>query len=219
MTRLAARLVTALATAGVLTLTATGCGTGTPPPSGPTTPTASTTAASPAVPTVTTSGSASAAPAPPTTDPAIIFAADGIGPYIIGTQLSELQGRALVTGVFESQLCADSKGAAATGRYAGVISLSFTAGRLVSVHTTSDTLVTPSGAKVGMSLADAQSLYGGRGTLITSTAGASKALVVRVTATALAVVLFLDPTNTKVASMSGGEAERLESAARAGEGC
>jgi hypothetical protein len=42
---------------------------------------------------------------------------------------------------------------------------------------------------------------------------------VRVPASTLAVVAFLDPTNTTVASMSGGEADRLETAARTGEGC
>lgn len=218
MTRTAARLLMALAAAGTLTLTATGCGTGTPPPSGTPTPTASTAIASPTAPTVNASGSAMASPTPPPTDPATVFAADGIGPYVIGTQLSELQGRSLVTGVVDSQSCAGSMGAVATGRYAGVISLTFTAGRLVSVHTTSDTLVTPAGAKVGTPLADAQALYGGRGTLIASPSG-TKAVAIRVTATALGVVLFLDPTNTKVASMSGGEADRLETTARTGQGC
>lgn len=218
MTRITARLRTALCTAAALTLAATGCGTGTPPPSGTPTPTASTPAASLARPTVTASGTPTASPTPPPTDAATIFAADGVGPYIIGTALTELQGRGLVTGIADSPLCVDSKSATATAPYAGVVSLSFAAGRLVSIHTASDTLVTPSGVRVGLPLADVQARYGGRGTVLTSTGG-TKSLVVRVTATTLALVLTFDPATAKVSSMSGGEADRLETAARTGEGC
>ena len=47
----------------------------------------------------------------------------------------------------------------------------------------------------------------------------NKAYSVRVPATQLALVFFLDQTNTTVTSMSGGEAQPLEDAARTGEGC
>jgi hypothetical protein len=177
----------------------------------------------PTTPAATPSGGGSPSPSPsappsPTADPATVFAADGIGPYVIGTSLADLQGRALVTGISESPLCDDAKGAEATGRFAGQITLSFRADRLTAVTTNSTTLVTPSGARVGMTLAQLQAVYGGRGTLITGTLG-NKAFVVRVIGSGLGIVFYLDATNTRVAAMSGGEAAPLEDAARVGEGC
>jgi hypothetical protein len=205
------RRAAVVATVGLFGLLAAGCGGGEDlPPTGSTTPAGPST---PATVTATTTPGPTASPTP-TTDPAIVFAADGIGPYIIGRMLSDLP----VTGVFESELCTDSKGAEGTGRYAGQLSFSFIGNRLVAVHTTSTTLVTPSGARVGMTIDQIEGIYGSRGTLITGTLG-NKAFIVRVPASGLAIVFFLDPSNTRVASMSGGEAQRLEDAARAGEGC
>jgi hypothetical protein len=147
-----------------------------------------------------------------------VFAADGIGPYIVGIGLSELQTRSLVTGVFESPHCMDVKGADATGRYARQVTLTFKGGRLTAVHSTSTSLVTPSGARVGMTLTQLQAVYGSRGTLISGVLG-NQAYIVRVMGSGLAIVFFLDSANTRVASMSGGEATPLEEAARVGEGC
>lgn len=214
MARSIRRSTLGAAALGLVILMTAGCGRDADPPAGPAAgATSSVTPAASASP----SPSVTAAPSPsPTVDPAIVFAADGIGDYIIGKTLSELSGK--LTGIVESELCADSKGAEATGRYAGQLTFSFYRDRLVSVHTTSTALVTPSGAKVGMTLRQVQDIYGSRGTLITGTLG-NKAFIVRVPASGLAVVFFLDPTNTRVASMSGGEAQRLEDAARAGEGC
>ena len=209
---LATLAAVALASAG------TGCGTGTPPPRATSTPSGSTPVTSSTASRVTVSESVPASPTPPPTDPATVFAADGIGRYLIGGQLANLQAQGLLAGVTQSPTCFGAASAAATGIYAGVITLSFLSGRLVWIRTASDTLVTPAGAKVGMSLVDAQTLYGSRGTLITSTSG-SKVFVVRVSATALALALSLDSTNTRVTSISGGEAERLEMAARLGDTC
>jgi hypothetical protein len=211
-----ARLTTVLAAAGLVILLGSACTKGSPTPTGSTTP--GTTPAAGAKASPSAGASATPSPTPPPTDPATVFAADGIGPYLIGTQLTELEGRSLVASVVDSPLCVDTKVANATGRYATQVTLTFTAGRLVWIHTISTDLVTPSGVKVGMPLTDVQTIYGSRGTLITSTKG-PKGLVVRVPASTLAVVAFLDPTNTTVASMSGGEADRLETAARTGEGC
>jgi hypothetical protein len=185
------------------------------PPGGTTAPGVS---PSPSTPAASTGPSASASPTPPPTDPAIVFAADGIGAYVIGTPQSDLQARALITEVQESQLCSAVVVAKGSGRYASTITLTFRSGRLSAVHTASDTLITPSGAKVGLPLADLQGIYGARGTLINGTAG-NKAFSVRVPASALAIVFYLDETNTRVRSMSAGEAQALEDAARTGEGC
>jgi hypothetical protein len=185
------------------------------PPGGTTAPGGSPTASPPAV---SSSPSVSPSPTPPPTDPAIVFAADGIGAYVIGTTQSDLQARGLITDVEESLLCDTVFIAKGTGRYATTITLTFRSGRLSAVHTASDTLITPSGARVGLPLADIQGIYGARGTLINGSAG-NKAFSVRVPASALAIVFYLDETNTRVKSMSGGEAQALEDAARVGEGC
>jgi hypothetical protein len=42
---------------------------------------------------------------------------------------------------------------------------------------------------------------------------------VRVPTSILGIVFYLDASNTTVASISGGNAQDLEEAARAGEGC
>ncbi|HEX6871497.1 MAG TPA: hypothetical protein VF163_10405 [Micromonosporaceae bacterium] len=199
-------------TAGLIAALATGCSRGSdqPPVSGGTTPPARPSA------TVSPTPTSSPSPTPPPTDPAIVFAADGIGIYVIGKSMAELSSG--LTAIVESPFCADAKGAEATGRYAGQLTFTFKAGRLVSVHTNSAALVTPSGARVGMSLANLQQVYGARGTLITGTLG-NKGYIVRVPASGLAIMFYLDPSNTKVAAMSGGEAQGLEDAVRHGEGC
>jgi hypothetical protein len=199
-------------------LVATACDADGPTP----TPTPSVTAspsASPAgTPTATAGPSGPTSSPSPTVDRATVFAADGIGPYVIGTSLANLRDRSLVAGVSDSMLCDNAKGARATGRYASQLTLTFVDDRLVSVHTTASALVTPSGARVGQTIPDLETRYGGRGTLITGALG-NKAFVVRVPASGLGIVFYLDPTNTRVHSMSGGEARALEDAARHGEGC
>jgi hypothetical protein len=226
MTGIARRRWTALAALGLAgAIAVAGCGTGTPPPSGTPTPTGRTPTAASSVatrPSATTSPGAglgtSATPTPPPTDPATVLGADGIGPYLVGATLTDLQTRGQVSGVADSTACAGTTAAAPTGGYADLLALSFSGGQLVSVRTTSNTLVTPSGAKVGMSLADAQSLYGGRAKVITTPSG-SKALVIAVIATTYALVLYLDAGNNTVTAMSGGDANRLESALRSGSTC
>jgi hypothetical protein len=171
-------------------------------------------------PTASVTPSTSRAPTPtaPPTDPARVFAADGIGGYTIGVSLTDLTARGLVTHTADSPTCFDTKSADATGAYAGKVSLTFRGGKLSAVHTTSTAYVTPSGAKVGLTLTALQNIYGDLGQVITGQLG-NKAYSVRAPATQLALVFFLDQTNTTVASISGGEAQPLEDAARTGAGC
>jgi hypothetical protein len=158
------------------------------------------------------------APMEPPVDPATVFAADGIGPYVVGARLSVLSSQGLVANVEPSFHCYDEwQNAEATGRYAGHLHLSFYLGQLIDVHTASPELVTPSGAIVGMPLAELQRIYGMRGTVITGVSG-NEAFSVHVPAE-LGIVFFLDETNTKVWSMSAGEVKWLDSAAVVGEGC
>jgi hypothetical protein len=167
----------------------------------------------------TSSSIGTPSPTEPAIDPATVLAADGIGPYVIGAKMSELQSRALVTNIQHSTNCdASWQGAQATGRYAGQLTVTFYLGRLIDMHTHSTDLVTPSGARVGMPLTELQSVYGSRGTLIKGTSG-NQAFSVRVPDTALGIVFYLDETNTKVWSMSAGGVQRLEQTAVVGEGC
>ena len=211
MTRTLTRL--ALALAAALSLAA--CH-GSPPPSGPG-PTGSP-AAGATTPVGSPSASRTPAPTAPPTDPVVVFAADGIGGYRIGSELSDLIATHLITNAADSASCTDAKTADTTGAYAGKVSLTFRASKLSAIHTNSTAYVTPSGAKVGMTLTALQGIYGTRGTVITGQLG-NKAYSVRVPATQLGLVFFLDQSNTTVASMSGGVAQPLEDAARTGEGC
>lgn len=158
-------------------------------------------------------------PTESTTDAATVLAANGIGPYVVGAQMSELQSQGLVTNIEPSFHCDDSwQNGEATGRYADKLHLTFFLGGLIDIGTDSTDLVTPSGARVGMLLTEIQSIYGGRGTLITGTSG-NQAFSVHVPDTDLGIVFYLDETNTKTQSMSAGEVERLDQAAVVGEGC
>ena len=155
----------------------------------------------------------------PATDPATVLAADGIGPYVVGARLSELQSQGLITNVEPSFDCDDSwQHAEATGRYADELFVTSFLGRLIDIGTGSTDLVTPSGARVGMLLTEIQRIYGSRGTLITGTSG-NQAFSVHVPDTDLGIVFYLDETNTKVQSMSAGKVQRLDQTAVVGEGC
>jgi hypothetical protein len=177
-------------------------------------------------PSLTPAPTATATPSPtdtpssaePTPDPAVLTA-DGIGSYVVGATLSDLQSRGLVANVASSVNCdASWQDAQATGRYAEQLTVNFHLGRVTDVATSSTELVTPSGARVGMSLTELQAIYGSSGTLIKGING-NQALSVRVPNTTLGIVFYLDETNTKAVSMSAGEVERLEQAAEFGEGC
>jgi hypothetical protein len=193
-------------------------------------PAASTSIASPAT-SLRTSDAATASPAATATpgarpsqsaspgDSGSVLAADGIGPYRVGASLSSLRSRGLVSNVIDSVNCDSSfKQAEGTGRYAGKLSVSFADGRLTDVATASNSLVTPSRARVGMTLKDLQRIYGSRGTVIQGDGG-NRAFSVRVAGTELGVVFYLEATNTKVNAVAAGQVERLEQAAVVGESC
>lgn len=211
------RTVTRLALSLALAMSLAACH-GSPPPTGQAPTATGPPAPGATTPAVSPSPSRTPPPTAPPTDPVVVFAADGIGGYRIGSDLSDLIATHLIITATDSASCADAKTADTTGAYAGKVSLTFRTGKLSAIHTTSTAYVTPSGAKVGMTLAALQGIYGTRGTVITGQLG-NKAYSVRVPATQLALVFFLDQTNTTVTSMSGGEAQPLEDAARTGEGC
>lgn len=172
------------------------------------------------VPSASPAPSSTATPLPTETpDPASVLAADGIGPYVIGARLSDLQSRGLLTNIQPSFNCEDSfQNAEATGRYADELTVAFNNGRLTDVGTDSTDLVTPSGARVGMLLTELQRIYGSRGTLIKGTSG-NQAFSVHVPGTDLGIVFYLDETNTTARAMRAGVVERLDMMAVVGEGC
>jgi hypothetical protein len=142
---------------------------------------------------------------------------DGIGPYAIGATLDDLRGRGLLTNVVASPHCDNAFGAEATGGYAGRLAFTFVAGRLIAIHTTSTTLRTPSGGKVGMSLSSLQGIYGTRGEVISNGTG-GRAYIVRVTPGSRAALFLFDAAD-RTGALSVGEAEPLAEAIRTGEGC
>ena len=154
----------------------------------------------------------------PTADPNVL-AANGIGPYVIGASLSELQSQGLVANVEGSVICHDSwQYAQATGSYAGQIELAFNDGRLIGISAQSDELVTPSGARIGTPLTELQRIYGSQGTLITGTLG-NQGFSVRVPDTDLGIMFYLDETNTRARFLDAGDAQRMEDLVVNGEGC
>lgn len=167
----------------------------------------------------TSSPGATPSPTEPAIDPANVMAADGIGPYVVGAEMSELQSRGLISSVGSSFHCDDSwQYAGATGRYVDAVALTFHGSRVTHISTNSTEFVTPSGARIGMPLTELQSIYGNRGRIVNGTMG-NKAFSVRVPDTDLGIVFFLDDTNTRSVWMSAGEVEQLEEFVVHGEGC
>jgi hypothetical protein len=208
MRRRLASTLTALVVAALLA----GCTGGGPSGALSTGPSASATG-----PTASPTPTRSPFPTTPPTDPAVVFAADGIGGYNIGADLTDLQTRGMVSDIVPVPLCVDTKQAEATGVYAGKLTLTFRAAQLSDIHTTDPAYLTPSGAKVGLPVADLTSTYGPRAAVITGRTG--QAITVRVPATTLALVFALDPTNTTVAGMFAGQAAQAEDAATTGQAC
>ena len=165
MRRRLASSLTGLLVAGLLTVAA-GCTT-----KSPTGAVSTGSPSSPARVTASPTPTRSPFPTAPATNPAVVFAADGVGGYTIGADLTDLQTRGMVTNIAPVPLCVDTRQAQATGVYAGKLSLTFRAAQLTAIHTTDPGFVTPSGVKVGLPVADLTSTYGPRAALISGKAG------------------------------------------------
>jgi hypothetical protein len=207
--------VVAVASLALVVLGCTKGGPSSPAPSAP----APTTVGSP-TPSASTSvaTTATATPKPsPTVDPAIILAADGIGPYHIGEKLTDLTSKSLLVGLTDSMTCPGVKVANATGIYAGKLRIAFQSGVMRSIYSSSTKYRTPSGGKVGMKLTTLQSIYGSHGSIVHSIGGGG--YLVRVTGSTKGVVFILDPDLTTAISIGVGDANALEEDAKSGEGC
>lgn len=173
-----------------------------------------------------TSAAASPSPSPsastsktPTVDPAKVFATNGIGPYGIGKSLADLDSKGLVTGLFDSPICPGVKIGESTGAYAGKLRLAFGAdGKLWYIDTNATDLQTPSGGKIGMTIAALKALYGSKGTVIPKSGPNIGGLLVKVSGSTLGIV-FLEDNAGKAYSMSAGPVDMIESFAKGGEGC
>jgi hypothetical protein len=144
--------------------------------------------------------------------------ADGIGRYAIGASLADLRGRGLVVNVQNSPHCDDVSIADGTGRYTGLLTLTFVHDRLVAVHTSSATLRTAGGAKVGMALGDVKTLYADTAEAIGNGMGA-KAVIVRDRAAGLTLLFFASAPSSPVGVISAGDLARLEDDFNRGAGC
>jgi hypothetical protein len=145
-------LIRTIAIAGLVLATA-GCLTKSGEPSTPLTEgSPATSATSPAI-------------APPSAAPAPVTGL-GVGNYAVGATLEDLKAAGILTQVNEDVLCkvAFAEGA---GVYAGVVSLMFLDGKVVTVFVDSPDISTVDGAKVGMTLAEIKAIYGTRATELT----------------------------------------------------
>ncbi|MEV0455356.1 hypothetical protein [Catellatospora methionotrophica] len=182
-----------------------GCGDDDP---APTTPSPS------AQPSVSAEASPSAAVSPaasPSPSPAINFTVDGAGPYLIGANLEALKAGSLLDKVATgAETCPVNTTATGTGVWKD-IQLQFRPdGELYIAVNRSKTIPTPSGARLGMTLAAVSSIYGNLGKELK---GGMAYLVT--TANGRGILFDLDQ-NKKVFAMIAGDAAYLKSSYEGG---
>ncbi|MEV4121385.1 hypothetical protein [Micromonospora sp. NPDC049645] len=107
-----------------------------------------------------------------------VLSVAGAGVYRIGVSLAALTANGHID--WTAQGCGGVVNAGATGSWAGVLLLAFRDGRLVEVGTATAPPQSPAGARVGMSFAELETIYGRRGSLIRNDAGDAEAYLVRV---------------------------------------
>lgn len=187
-----------------LTLLA-GCGDDDPAPTTPA-PSAQTSVSAEASPSPSASP-----PASPSPSPAINFSVDGAGPYTIGANLEALKAGGLLE---EVKTGAETCPANTTARGTGVwkdIQLQFRPdGVLYLAVNRSKTIPTPSGARLGMTLAAVSSIYGNLGKELNNGAA------FLVTTTSGRGILFDLDQSKKVFAMIAGDAAYLKSSYEGG---
>jgi hypothetical protein len=140
----------------------------------------------------------------------MVLSVDGIGPFRLGAgaTLDQLQAASQVTSVGDGgEACPQHYGAQGTGQWAGV-RLWFRPDRTLEFVIVRETAIrTPSGARVGSTLAELQRIYGSRGEVLMN--GNAKAYIVRVASSGRAIFFELDLANAKVIAMFAGGSDRL----------
>ncbi|WP_433120004.1 hypothetical protein [Micromonospora sp. CA-246542] len=107
-----------------------------------------------------------------------VLSVGGAGAYRIGASLAALTAAGRID--WTAPGCGTVIHAGATGSWAGVLLLAFRDGQLVEVGTATAPPQSPAGARVGMSFAELEAIYGPRGSLIRNDAGDAEAYLVRV---------------------------------------
>ncbi|MFG3554641.1 hypothetical protein ACGGAQ_09635 [Micromonospora sp. NPDC047557] len=107
-----------------------------------------------------------------------VLSVGGAGVYRIGASLAALTAAGRID--WTAPGCGTVVNAGVTGSWAGVLLLAFRDGRLVEVGTATAPPQSPAGARVGMSFAELEAIYGPRGSLIRNDAGDAEAYLVRV---------------------------------------
>ncbi|MET8251529.1 hypothetical protein [Micromonospora sp. NPDC005197] len=107
-----------------------------------------------------------------------VLSVAGAGVYRIGASLAALTAAGRID--WTAPGCGTVVHAGVTGSWAGVLLLAFRDGRLVEVGTATAPPQSPAGARVGMSFAELEAIYGPRGSLIRNDAGDAEAYLVRV---------------------------------------
>lgn len=208
-------LVAALA---VLTLGCGALGVRDQETSGPPTPIVSGEAAPPSPGPSSIAGPTTAPPSP-SVDP-LVLSVDGIGPYRLGTgaTLDQLQGTGVLTSVANGgEACPQHFGAQGTGQYTGIRLWFLPDRKLDFVIARAPTIRTPSGARVGNTLAELQTIYGSRGEVLT--VGGAKAYIVRVASSGRAIFFELDLANAQVIAVYAGGGDRLAQRFLGGSDC
>ncbi|MFC7247172.1 hypothetical protein ACFQO7_32260 [Catellatospora aurea] len=182
-----------------------GCGDDDPAPTTPS-PSAQASVSAEASPSAATSPAASPSPSP-----AINFTVDGAGPYTIGANLEALKAGGILDKVATgAETCPVNTTASGTGVWKD-IQLQFRPdGVLYLVVNRSKTIPTPSGARLGMTLAAVSSIYGNLGKELN---GGAAYLV---TTTSGRGILFDLDQNKKVFAMIAGDAAYLKSSYEGG---
>ncbi|MGC4820378.1 hypothetical protein [Micromonospora sp. DT63] len=139
----------------------------------------------------------------------------GAGVYRIGASLAALTAAGRID--WTAPGCDGVVHTGVTGSWAGVLLLAFRAGRLVEIGTATAPPQSPAGARVGMSFAELEAIYGPRGSLIRNDAGDAEAYLVRVGSR---VELFTGhPIRPGVGYFQVGPASFVERNFRQGSAC
>jgi hypothetical protein len=212
------RLVPTVLVAAALLLASTACGG-----KDPAEPAAEATAitslgASPSVAASPSAAAVSPKPAPSSSSGGLVITVDGAGPYLVGNTLMKYDAEGKLAGLSGGgEACPSRWTANGTGVWTG-LQLSFTpdpGSKLEFVIARSAAISTPSGAKVGMTLAQLQSIYGPKGE--TLSVGGAKAYLVATSGKALYFELDMD--NNKAFVIIAGDAARLKNRFLAGADC
>ncbi|GIH05393.1 hypothetical protein Rhe02_34600 [Rhizocola hellebori] len=147
-------------------------------------------AAASASPSPTPSPSASSAAA------AIHFTGEGAGPYQLGVKVAELQKDGQLSEVRSGAETCGYTTAMGIGPWSGVHIMATPDGIVRSVSTRSPSLPTAAGARVEMTLAELQAVYGSKGEVLSRTRDKAKIYLVTTGPDGHGIVFHLYPDNS-----------------------